>query len=91
MRRATDTLRRVIKGGRYSHSRVKVVDVFDDDFSQQILLVHDGRVTATYKFCLHLIHFVKRSNVGRSSPRLGLERSRFVSYVSWETNFKLRV
>lgn len=65
----------------YLH-RVEVVDIFDDYFSKQLLLVHDGRVAATYYFGLHLIHVVSWPRVvGLSSPCLLIERSRF--FFDW--------
>lgn len=51
----------------YSHW-IEVVDVFYDYFSEEVLLVHDGRVTWTYEFCLHGFHFVYLFRVGLSSP-----------------------
>lgn len=49
--------------------RVEVVYILDDHFSQQILLVHDGRVACTYKFSLHGSHFDYRLHwLGLSSP-----------------------
>lgn len=61
----------------YLH-RIKVIDVLDNDFSEQILFVHDGRVGPVYKFGLHGGRWALRLHEsGPSGPGRRVQRGRF--------------